>query len=329
MKRFFFSLALASLVAGAAPQLAAAALDPDAITLSVPANIQIGQQIVGTLSGVPAGSAIGWYRDGALIGTGPDLSTEKLGVLGRTETIIEAVIKKDSGTVTKQFAVEPPLVRLAWQSDSYVPPFYAGKALFPAEGAITFFALTDFTDQSGARIPASGLSFTWKRDGVILGSRSGAGSDSYSESGTILARPFTIEVSVAPVGGGAAGIATASVAPASPQILIYKDNPLSGLELAAALPGSITLSDPELTLFAAPYFMSNSSFANLAFAWSQNGAPIGGAGQILTVRSPSGSTGKTLLTLSISNPDTILQNAGTSLSLSYTAPAPASPFNPI
>jgi hypothetical protein len=89
---------------------------------------------------------ISWYQDGknVLSGKGEVKYSFKAGSVG-TETKIEIRIKLLSGaSFSKTFTLNPASVDLVWEANSYVPPFYKGKALHPRQGSLKLVAMPEF-----------------------------------------------------------------------------------------------------------------------------------------------------------------------------------------
>ena len=79
---------------------------------------------------------INWYKDGksVLSGKGETKYSFRMGGVGE-ETTIEIKIKLLSGaSFSKSFTLNPASVNLVWEANSFVPPFYKGKALHPRQG---------------------------------------------------------------------------------------------------------------------------------------------------------------------------------------------------
>ena len=101
---------------------------------------------------------ITWYRDGesVLEGRGETRYSFQMGPVGK-ETKIEIQIELLGGTsFSKTFTLNPASVDLVWEADSYVPPFYKGKALHAMQGRLKIVAMPEFV-KNGARISPQNL----------------------------------------------------------------------------------------------------------------------------------------------------------------------------
>lgn len=72
-------------------------------------------------------------------------------------------------------AEETPGFILSWASDSYIPPFYAGKALPSTDSFIKITAMPTFS----LPMDINTLKFNWFSDGRLIGSASGEGKSTY------------------------------------------------------------------------------------------------------------------------------------------------------
>ena len=84
-------------------------------------------------------------------GFGKSFVSIKTGGAG-VETVVSAIITFGSTSTTKRLIIRPSEVKLLWQAiDSYIPPFYKGKALPSSEGLLKFVAIPNLKDQNGKR----------------------------------------------------------------------------------------------------------------------------------------------------------------------------------
>ena len=246
--------------------------------------------------------------------TGNPNATTNLSVIARTsggETLSQSVILK------------PANVDLIWQTDSYTPPFYKGKAMYSHQNKITFIALPHITNSNGAEIGAKNLIYKWSNNGTVIDPLSGYGKDTYTIVGSIISRPLNIEVSVTSPSSGGTALAEARVAPTEPVVLFYKKNPLYGMEFQNALSGEVALLDSkEITVVGVPFFFGTRDLyaPELSYKWSVNGVSIDEDTTQTTrvFRQPEGIGGTSNISLSVENSDKILQFASSNFNLNFS-----------
>lgn len=211
-------------------------------------------------------------------------------------------------------------------SDSYVPPFYGGRALPSAGSRILLQAMPYFKSTNGSLIPNSDITFTWKQDDRVLGSLSGTGRSSVSLPAAILYGTSDIEVDAYSSDGTRYGVATVSIPSAEVQLVMYQDNPLLGLELYRPLDSAATVPESEMTFAVVPYFahVHNPNDARLTYQWTVNGSDItptqGDPSEI--VLNAKGSDGQATIGLSLSQSDDMFLMPSATWDISLAAVSP-------
>lgn len=195
-------------------------------------------------------------------------------------------------------------VTLVWEASSYVPPFYKGKALMPDGGDARIVA---FLPPGVEKTPD--MSYTWRINGIVDGTNSGIGRDTYKIESEIFGGSSFVVVEVSdangPVGTGALRLPLAE-----PRVLIYADAPLGGVLFNIENP---RLHGEELVMETYPLFFTTKTRNNpdMSYRWTvdefttQN--PLGNSGR-LVVRGDS-AAGTTTIGVSIANSSRILENA--------------------
>ena len=165
-------------------------------------------------------------------------------------------------------------VDLLWQTDTYTPPFYKGKALYTTQSTVTIVAVPHIFTKSGALLETKDLIFTWKQDYKVMGSLSGFGKDSYSFKGAVLGKPTLIEVEISTPAEGSKATKGLTLSARSPEAVVYEDDPLYGILYNNAITSSFTLPASEVKLTASPYFFSTDVIGknNLQYEWDINNA---------------------------------------------------------
>ncbi len=285
--RYPFTFALLTLFLSAAPTLASAQLltaSGFGTNLSIalsPQSPRPGQQVLLTAQGVGIdlqGSSIVWHAGGNIIaqGVGANTATLTAGALGSVVPIEVDVATQGGGTYSAQATIAPTTLDLLVSSDSYVPPFFRGRA-FPSAGTdLLVQAVPTFVRADGSTIPVSSITFTWKKDGQVLGALSGAGRSLAVIPIEHVYGNNTVTVTAVSSDGSLSGEATVSLPTTNPVLDLYEDHPLYGILFNNALSPLSTIGENEVTFAAIPYFMQAQSTADrqLAYRWSVNGNTV-------------------------------------------------------
>lgn len=320
-------LLLATLLAllSAAPSTLAQARSIDALNIQVsPTAPQPGKQATITLTSntLDLGTAaISWTFDGnaALSGAGERSFTFTMGPSGRSTVIGIRVTPRSGPQVTRTLTFRPGSVTLLWEADTYTPALYKGKALYSAGAGMRVLAIPSVTDQSGAPIPASQLTFKWQIGEQNYADRSGLGRDLLLITGSQLREEELVGVTVLRRDGTQAAATAVRIPATAPLVRFYRADELRGVRYERALAGEEPLTTTETTVVAEPYFLSGSGRMQEGFlySWHLNGSevePQGDDKTVITLRQQGGE-GQALLEFSVqSNSYTkLLQSASAAL----------------
>lgn len=252
-----------------------------------------------------AQSDITWYADKKIIAQGAGLAEADIaaGPLGSEVDVVVIAQSNDGSTASGEAFVRPTEINLIWESDSYTPPFYRGRALPSAGTKIRAQAIADFKLPNGTLVPESSITYTWRRNGSVIQTASGR-----ERSFAVLPSPTlfgtdTIEVEAVSADGTLSGTASVNIPSVEPVLTLYEDNPLFGIMYSKALAQAATVKDPEVTFAAIPYFAEANSpdDSQLTYNWQVNGQRV-----------PADYTRPSEITI---NSDKSTGNAGIALSL--------------
>ena len=225
-----------------------------------------------------AGSAIVWRSNGNIIAQGMGLTSidTVAGALGTQADIEIDVATQDGNMRSAHATIAPTEIDLLVGSDSYTPPFYRGRALPSAGTDIIVQALARFKQQDGTLVPDSAITYTWKRDGQVLGDISGRGKSGAVIPALHLFTDDTITVDAVSADGTLSGEASAVVPAAQPTLDLYEDHPLYGVLYNNALGASAFVSESEMAFVGVPYFAQAGSpnDSGLSYSWRVNDTPV-------------------------------------------------------
>lgn len=274
---------------------------------------------------------ISWYLDGTVItqGIGAVRTNFTLGGAG-TATTLKVVAQGENGqTESKQVTIRPAYVGIAWESDGYVPPMYAGKSLVAPGSRVTLIAMPFLTRQNGTVISPEELVYVWKRGGREIPGASGFGKRTLSISNDTYLRPLDILVEVSSRQGDIRGVGRVIIPIASTAIYWYEDHPLLGMRYMNAVNNSFVI-DHETTLVAEPFYYSVGSRndAPLEYSWNVNRENAGFATAFITLRPQGSQAGKAEISLTARHLSQLLQSNRLTRTLTFTpdtsVPEPAS-----
>jgi hypothetical protein len=268
-------------------------------------------------------SIITWSVDGKQIQSGQGLksiniTTSKLGVI----TKVHIDIKTAEGmTVSKDIPIRPTQIDLVWQANSYVPPFYEGKALYSGQSLMKLVALPNIIDSNGKNIDPGQFVYKWTKNGGVLGNVSGYGKNYIYIQGDILGEPINIKVDISStLDGGISASKEITYSPTDPVVAIYENSPLFGYVFENALPSTAILKEQEMNLVGIPYFFDATSRndSDLKYNWIMNGNPAGGQnGDSIVFRNEKNLKGTSNISLRVQDTSKIGQFAGKQFSLNF------------
>lgn len=235
---------------------------------------------------------------------------------GSLGTVSNVVI--NMGGISKSLNIRPAVVDLRWQSDSYTPPFYRGKALHSNQDPITVVAEPFFvTNSQGARIDPDTLIYKWKQNDKINNNASGYGKKTFKIFPSILLKPIIVSVEVSTTDGTFISKGTIGIPDSPTETVMYENHPLYGIIFERALNGKeLTLKNKEVSLIGIPYFFSRQQkdFSGLDYSWTLNNNPVAQRENEVIFRKPDGATtGRSSISLSVKNPERFMQSSSASL----------------
>lgn len=291
---------------------------------TIPENPTAGETVTATVSSYSTNinlATISWLINGVVkkSGTGEKTFTFVVEQSGNTN-LTARVTSVEGDSNQKSFTIKPSSgIDLIWETDSFTPPFYKGKAMFSHQNNVTFIAIPHITNSSGREIDPKNLVYKWTKNGSVQESASGYGKNSYSFTSPLISRGLNIEVTAESSDGSTAN-KKISLNPQNPSIIFYKKDPLYGIELQKALSQNELLNGPEISVVAMPLFFGtlNMNTPEISYKWSINNQVIANGGENTQVfRKPENSSGTSKISVSIENTNKILQYTSGSFNLSF------------
>jgi hypothetical protein len=220
-------------------------------------------------------STITWIVNGQDKKTEVGASTFNItaGKNGTKTTIRASVITPNDGTKEISISFIPEEVDLIYESLSYTPPFYKGKALNPKQGTVRVTAIPNLISTSGLKVAAKNIVYTWRKDSSTQGSASGLGKNTFTFTGEIPIRNTRIEVTATAPDNTASAVNSVNIINTTPKIIFYENSPIYGVLYSRAVLGTVKMLTDEFGVVATPYFFSatSTSSTDLRYTWSMNG----------------------------------------------------------
>lgn len=223
-------------------------------------------------------SDITWSVNGTKTAEGGGLTSTDvvLGALGTATNVDVVAVGSGGQTATATAHIVPVELDLLWESNSYVPPFYRGRALPSAGTVLSLEAIPRFKKSDGSFIAPGDIVFTWHRDGLVLPSVSGRGKARIQVAAPSLFGEDVLSVDAVSTDGSFSGSASVSIPEIEPVLNLYEDHPLFGVLYHRALARQTTIPEIEMSFAAVPYFAQAGSAddANLQYVWRVNGRGV-------------------------------------------------------
>lgn len=243
---------------------------------------------------------ISWSLNGQTVvkNVGEKNFTFKTGANG-FQTVIDVKIDTPAGfSINKQVTINPANIDLLWEAyDSYVPPFYKGKALISSESLVKAVALLNSNQSNGA-------SYNWKVDSKNKIDSSGYGKNFYILKKSYLDKTNTITVTASNLSGDNLGSGKIDIGTGIPKIVFYKKDPDLGTKWGEALENGFLINQKGETIVVEPYFVSpkklSSSDLNLTWILGTSAIATPEIKNELNIK-PESSNGSSKIQVSIEN----------------------------
>jgi hypothetical protein len=267
-------------------------------------------------------SDITWLENGTQVAAGNGLKTltVQAGAVG-SEVDVEADVAGGSGSASAIASIIPTSIDLLWESNSYVPPFYKGRALPSAGSSVRVVAIPHFSRPGLGIVPSGQIIYTWREDGAVLQSQSGIGKSSAIVDGPSLFGTETISVDAISSDGTISGEAVLRIPDTEPVLTLYEDQPLFGILYHQALGSTTFVPENEMSFAAIPYFVAESgpSAPGLQYDWTVNQTPVSvdpARANEITINAAS-SSGIALVALALTHATNYFLNAGGTWNITF------------
>ena len=238
-----------------------------------------------------------------------------------SETKVTARIFLPDGEIEKRVIIRPSVMVLLWQAnDSYVPPFYKGKALPSADSEVKVVAMPEIRTAGGLLDPKN-MTYAWNKDYNNAQEGSGYGKNFFLYTNDYLENSNNIGVIASTTDQKYSSEANINIGIALPKISFYKKDNESGIIWDKALSDRHRIQNDE-TIMAAPYFISPKDIRNpeLIFNWLINDNLVNIKGlqkNLMPLKVQAGISGTSKLKLQIENQGKIFQSASKEINVEF------------
>jgi len=236
-------------------------------------------------------------------------------------TTVRALISLPGGEIEKKITIKPSVMVLLSQAiDSYVPPFYRGKALPTADSEIKVVAMPEIKNAGGTVNPKN-LVYTWKRNYNNEVEGSGYGQNFFVYINDYLEDSDNIGVTASTVDQQYSSQASLDIRATQPRISFYKNDGQLGTLWEEALGDGHRIQGDEIVV-AEPYFISPKEIQNPVLVWNwfindnMVQTPIYRK-NFMPLRAETGTSGESKLRLEIENNEQLLGTASKEISIEF------------
>jgi len=294
------------------------------VSPSIPGTFERVTIDIKNYSGDFTRATIQWFIDGVLVseGVGETKFTFTTGGVGETVTIRMKATSHTGKVNERTYTFTPSEIDLIWETDTYTPATYKGKALHTIESPLRIVAFPTFK-KNGITYNPNQLIYTWSINGKVRNDLSGynkqvidlRAEDTYRSQTQVTVRIATTDNSVI-------SEKSTTIQTIDPFIVLYEHMPLIGPNYASAISKTYKLQKQEIRLIAEPYFFDvpSSTHPLLSYSWKINQTPVSFTDtlpNILTLRHTGGS-GKSTLSLSTTHGLISEQNQNQSITIEFT-----------
>ncbi|HEY9586330.1 MAG TPA: hypothetical protein VJJ27_01660 [Candidatus Paceibacterota bacterium] len=328
---FFFIFAIAFLICVDTAQaqlenIGSQQLREDALNLEIsPESPKPGDTVSVTLSGVSIeldASNIVWYVNSGVIARGIGVKKVSLSAPQTGKMAVVRVLITDAAgkQYEKSITINGSSVILLWESKTYTPPFFQGKAEHSTGAFLAFEAMPDFKDSAGNTVSANNLIYTWKKDEQVLQNLSGFGKNFLGFADNDFGGAGTVEVIVTSRDQKFIASDSVSITRVVPYLTFYRYSLLFGTNFNEQENSSITGSG-EIGVRAVPFFFPvdpNSRFQFPELQWKLSGGTVDNRGlPYLVVQNPNVGRASGAISVSVKNPKRFGEDVPVNVGLNF------------
>ncbi len=216
-------------------------------------------------------SDITWILNNEIMDSGRGMKefSFQMGGVGSVNSLYATVETRTERTLGKNLIFRPAEVELMFESNTYVPRGYRGARLPSPGSLVKVVAKPNFIINNENLDPTS-LEYQWRRNGTLLSNENTNNPEilifRLNEDG----RGERIEVSVFSRTYGSRAENSIIITPVNPEIILYENRPLLGVDYKQAITDRLNLSIGTISLKAEPFYFPGQNINDNFFAWFIN-----------------------------------------------------------
>jgi hypothetical protein len=303
------------------------AISPSSINVDVePPNPAPGDNVTITLSSYAANLdtiSISWLVNGKNVTSGIGKKTFSMtaGSAGSSITVVAKIALPD-GEIDQSVIIRPATMVMLWEAtDSYVPPFYKGKALLSQESDVKVVAIPEIRTSNGMANPKS-MTYAWQKDYENAADAGGFGKDFFTFTNDYLNDSNNIGVTATTIDQNYSAQGNINVGIFSPAISFYREDANLGTIWERAVQDGDKVQSGE-TIMTVPYFMSPKDWwsPDLSFSWFINDLAVsissGFQKNILPLQVQAGTSGTSKLKVEVDNTNKLTGTVSREINVSF------------
>lgn len=209
-----------------------------------------------------------------LSGIGEKSASIKTKNLGEVTLVKVVAVFAQGQRIEQTLVLQPAYLDILWEStDSYIPPFYKGKALPSQESTLKVVAIPEIKNYAGQKYKPEHLIYTWKKGIETQTNNSGFNKQYFSFKHNVFDSEQRINIEVSSQDGYSGGEGSALITFSNPRVAVYQETSQKGINFASELSQNSLSSRGKTSLVAIPYFFSTNSHgeSGLSYQWTVNG----------------------------------------------------------
>lgn len=254
---------------------------------------------------------IKWIVDGVVVGSGIGAKKQSItvGDIGKRTVVSATVSPRGTFPSQQTITIIPSQVDMVWESLTYTPPLYEGKAQTTKQSDIRILAVPNMYDRSGRKLDPATLIYNWKVNDKGQVNMSGYGKNSMTFKMGVLEERTLVEVTITNSDKTVTGYGSAAFEAGEPRIVLYEKHPQLGLLTNKALGTEIVSPYTGYALSAVPYFFSVAKVSadTLNYTWVVNNTTQATKDQTISLNYPQESQGFIPIIVKIQNNDRVFQ----------------------
>ena len=284
------------------------------VRMSIP-DPQPGEQFTVTVTSYSSNlnaARISWYRNNSLqkSGAGETSANFVAPTIGESLSIDLVIETQEGNTIEKSFVISPASVSLIYETQTYTPPFYKGKAIYTHQSTAIIHALPNIIEEGIKKLDKD-LIYTWEVNGSVQQGASGYGKNTFLFNAGILSKTSNVTVTVESGTSNQTAFNGIALEPLDPEILLVQEHPLYGL--MGSSNGQIRTGSSDVIIHALPLFFNTSKKESslLNYIWTVNGKDLGenNDSSIIAFQTPEGEDGSANVLIRVEHTRDFIQGA--------------------